>query len=361
MADSDSSEKEFDDRRRLDAEWCALVALREVLGIALKGVTLPTYLQALTLGEILAPQLFGLDVSAIANEQESTGVREYRQRAAARSQLEGRSVAPLEELEQEIKELADLLAPEVEKDLLQKQLARLYSIRQELKGKRYTEQQAILRDVFKAAREMPVSGYGADYVDFRASDERVLRLRMLHPDPPEHATGADVLYEHYWDKKRMVRLAAIQYKIWKGRTIPMSKRLQKQMDKLRRAFCDNNLCKEFGDSARKEAYRLPYCSAFLRPTDQLQNPKSRLISSGYHIPICVVQKLREKKEGKPSGIASSDFRSEALSHRIFEELFNINMLGSRWMTYSELEKLYREHGILDVDEHIVIHAQEFNS
>jgi len=44
---------------------------------------------------------------------------------------------------------------------------------------------------------------------------------------------------------------------------------------------------------------------------------------------------------------------------VFEELFNANMLGSKWLTYEELEKLYREHKILEADEHIIIHAQEF--
>ncbi len=42
-----------------------------------------------------------------------------------------------------------------------------------------------------------------------------------------------------------------------------------------------------------------------------------------------------------------------------EPLFNINMLGSKWLTYEELERFYREHMILKADERIVIHAQEF--
>jgi hypothetical protein len=51
-------------------------------------------------------------------------------------------------------------------------------------------------------------------------------------------------------------------------------------------------------------------------------------------------------------------RNASLSQNIFEECFNYNQIGSRWFIYSELEKLYKEHKILDNDEHIIIHVQE---
>jgi hypothetical protein len=54
------------------------------------------------------------------------------------------------------------------------------------------------------------------------------------------------------------------------------------------------------------------------------------------------------------------FKGKSLTSRAFEEQFNHGMLGSRWLTYVELERLYKEHKILSIDEHIIIHAQEFS-
>lgn len=138
-------------------------------------------------------------------------------------------------------------------------------------------------------------------------------------------------------------------------------RCTKQLNRFREAFCGSALCEPFEKSQRKDAYRLPYCSAFLRPTDRLQDPDCRLVSSGYHVPICVVERLWKDTSRGGQKLVSKNFRSEAVTHRVFEELFNTNMLGSKWLTYRELEELYRLHNILEPDEHIVIHAQEFTS
>jgi len=36
------------------------------------------------------------------------------------------------------------------------------------------------------------------------------------------------------------------------------------------------------------------------------------------------------------------------------------MLGSRWLTYQELEKIYQEHKLLEPKERIIVHAQEYS-
>jgi hypothetical protein len=348
-----------EERRRLDIEWTALNALREVIGIALKASVSPTYRQILALAQRLAPDLFHPDRSIIARGQESSGAREYRQRADALSKLEDRQVTPLEAINRDIERDESLVKTGGDRDLVRRRLDRLYQIRQEFQLLPYEESQLILNDVFNVDRELPTSGRGKDYSEFQLPNSRVLRIRMLHPGRAEHLTGADVLYEHYWEKKRVVRLAAVQYKIWEGRVLYKSVELERQLARLHQVFCDNDLCKEHAASKRKDAYRLPYCAAFLRPTDKLQCPDSRLISSGYHIPICVVNRLWQDTRRGGKRLSSRAFRSEAVTHRVFEELFNTNMLGSRWLTYEELERLYHEHGLLYVDEHIVVHAQDF--
>jgi hypothetical protein len=119
------------------------------------------------------------------------------------------------------------------------------------------------------------------------------------------------------------------------------------------------MCTAFQQSQRLDAYRLPYCSAFLRLTDKLEDPGSQLISSSYHVPVCVMERLWSSTP-ENSHIGSALFRSESVTGRVFEELFNANMLGSKWLTYAELERLYEQHNLLDVNERVVIHAQEFS-
>lgn len=351
-----------EEQRRLDAEWLTLSAVREAIGVALKGTRSPTYVQALDMCKSLLPALFNENVSILVKRQESLGVQKYRQKAEALSTVEDKEVTPLEAVNRDIAEIERLVAPGNNRDrsLLERDLNELHEIRRAFQPQRYTEQKLILRDMFKTNRLLPVSKEGADYREFSLTDGRVLRIRLLHPDPPEYATGADVIYEHYWDKKKVVRLAAVQYKTWKGKSLSVSQRLRKQLNKLNSTFCDNHLCEVSATSARRDAYRLPYCTAFLRPTDEIQLPNLQLTSSGYHIPICIVQRLQQSTSRGGSRLPSNMFRSEAITHKIFEEMFNTNMLGSRWLTYEELEKLYQEHRILEAGEHIIIHAQEYS-
>ena len=348
-------------RLRLNAEWVGVNALRETVGFALKGSKSPTYAQTLSLGGQLAPDLFDPDQSLLARRQESSDAREYREIAQALGSLEGRIITPVEAVNRDIVTQTKLIGTGIDQNLLSKRLYKLNQIRQELEPGALTEQQLVLRDIFRTRRALPISEEGTDYREYQVPNDRILRLRMLHPDSPEHSTGADVIYEHYWDKKTVVRLAVIKYQIWDNRVLLKSPTLRARLDRLQETFCksDLELCKAFEGSKRKDAYRLPYCSAFLRPTDKLQDLDSPLISSGYHIPTCVVERLWQSTQD--TVIASSHFRSESVTHRVFEELFNINMLGSRWLTYEELERLYREHKILDADERIVIHAQEFGA
>ncbi len=345
-------------RQRLDAEWTTISALRELIGIARKG-NRPTYRETIILAESLIPELFDRESSLLPRQKESSEARRYRQMAEADSEIQDKLVTALDLVDNDIEKFEERVEKRPGYNLLQNEIGKLHRIRQELQQREHYEQQIILRDAYKANRHFPISGEGRDYREFQLPNDRALRIRVLHPDPPEHSTGADVIYETYWDKKRRVRLAAIQYKVWKNRTLYKSSNLAKQLDKMRRVFCKNHLCEPFADSQRKNAYRLPYCSAFLRPTDKLQDPNARLISSGYHVPVCVVERSWQDTTRGGQKLESSYFRSEAVTHRVFEELFNTNMLGSKWMKYEELEDMYREHNILESDEHIVIHAQEF--
>ena len=79
------------------------------------------------------------------------------------------------------------------KELLARRVGILKKIRQELKPKKLTENQAIFRTVLKTHRKLPISGEGNDYIEYQIDDLNALRLRILHPDPPEHKIGADAI------------------------------------------------------------------------------------------------------------------------------------------------------------------------
>ena len=125
------------DPNRLNAEWVTLNALRELLGIALKGSATPTYEQALVLAKVLAPILFDSPETIIGKTRERPLVEEYRQRTQALSKLENRDVSPTEIIDKDIQDIRKLLQAESKTDLLFKRLTILESTRTLLASKKY--------------------------------------------------------------------------------------------------------------------------------------------------------------------------------------------------------------------------------
>lgn len=78
-----------------------------------------------------------------------------------------------------------------------------------------------------------------------------------------------------------------------------------------------------------------------------------MMSIGVYAPVCQVQILWN--DDRPISLKSLE--GEAVTYRVFEELFNWNLLGSRWFSYGELEKIYRDQKILDAGESVAMHLQ----
>jgi hypothetical protein len=358
-----NSENSTNFHNRLDTEWTTLNAIREMLGISLKGTLSPTYKQALDFGKVIAPELFNTKTSLLGKEEEPALVQEYRQRADGLSQIRNVSIEPLTLLDEDIALSQNLIRTSGERDKIRRRLDMLTSIRSYFLPRPYTENELILRDVYTAEREVLSSPLtSARGRDYSLPNGRGLRIRLLHPDPPEHSMGADLIYEHYWEKRRVARLALVQYKIWHNRTLYLSQaaNLEAQLQRLKSNFCDQELCTLQKESERERSYRLPYCLAFLRPTDKIQDPNGKLVSSGLHVPVCVINRLINSGEAESRKIQSNYIRSEAVTHKVFEEMLNANLLGSRWFTYDELEVLYKSHKLFQPNERITIHAQEFD-
>lgn len=337
-----------------------VLALHDIARTASETGASLTYTDILNIADELSPNFFGR-LNLLARTKESELTIEYRQRANMESAETGRIVTPATLVKTDIQKWRRYLdQPEVEdRNSVIRRLERLEKVLNELEYKPYTETKLINRDM-SVGEDLPISSKGDGYLDIALPNRRILRLKLFHPDPPENTTGTDILYEHHNIQQKEARLIAIQYKVWKKKTLytSQSPNIEEQLEKLRKLFCYNCLCDHDPEKIGEDLYRLRYCSAFLRPTDKLQSSDTRIASSGYHVPVCAAEKLWENTlVGKK--LSYEQIRKVSLTQQAFEELFYNEMLGPRWIPYDELEKMYKKHNLLKPDESVVIHAQQF--
>jgi len=343
-----------------EQQWLLLNAIRQVFGIAERSI--PTYERAAYLSVDLAPDLLSSD-SELAQAYQSETVRLYTERAFARSET------ALQLLDSEIAQLRseyDKTKPE-QRRAIEQQINKLLRARGVLDDTGWTETQAINRDADVPEKDLPISDKGQGYKEYRLDNDRRLRVRVLHPDPAEGRSGIDVIYETYQDKviineqpfKDRVRIAALQYKMWDGSALYLSqaKNLEEQIEKMRRVLCQSGLCSN--DSKNATDYRLPYCCAFLRPTDVIQTRRAWQTTRAWHVPICVAEKNFQQTKAGNKVLRASRVYPYALTQSSFLELYNHMMIGSHWMAEETLQDIYRQIGIFDKPDNITIHAQEY--
>lgn len=355
-----------EERQRLDSEWIGTVALRETFTIAQEQA--PTYLETLAYGEALYPDLFDPETSLLRQNQESIEARDYRELAKVQSIIKQRDITALEIVEREIEEVDSYLNLIGKQGFpsLKKKRRKLLKVRDELSYVIHVENQIIDRDVNKAKRKLPVSGEGKDYKEFRLNDNRALRIRLLHPNKPEHITGADLIYELYSTDGEFAYVTAVQYKLWdEGDVLYMDDRITSQIEKMRKNFCESGLCETpiFSDYASSRI--ASFCAGFLRLTSRLQKVDSNLLSKGDYIPICKLENFYQKTRTGGNKLSAGDIqefidgRTKPISHGIFEEMVKRNMLGSKAIPINYLESLYEKFSILEPNQKIIIHAQDF--
>lgn len=354
------------DTSRINSEWVTLNAFRGLTKIAAKGdLAKSTYDNALELGGALYPALLGADASILRRERESDTTKEYRQRARLKSIKSGTTVNPLSLLRVDIEDIKDLL--EVAKqnkrdkakvDQLKRRLVILVAAEAELNPVPHTENQLIFRDAMAVERTVPVFHSGKAYRDFELPDSNILRVRVLHPDNPEHVTGADVIYERHSPTEEKASIVAVQYKIWEDKVLYLTdERMQKQLVRLKKFTCDKKVCDQPKDA---NTYRFPCCAGFLRPTDKLQRADQSFVSSGEHLPICRIDDCKSRSPRGKDILEYKKIRDVSLSSEMFEQLFNKGKIGSRLLDYAELKELYAEHDVAADEDTVVIYAQEFS-
>lgn len=350
---------------RVDAEWLMINAVRELLKMATKGdIRKSTYNNAMEFGGEIYPDLLGPDVSLLRRERESDTAKEYRQRARLKSLKTGENIDPLSLIVTDIFEIEDLLqiakmeSSRERVDQLKRKLNLLNYAKDDLSPEKHTENQLIFRDAYNSQRNLPELGLGKGCKDYELPDGNVLRIRVLHPDKPEQVTGADILYERHATYDAEASVVAVQYKIWEEKVLRLNdERMQGQLNRLEAFTCKNGLCTSPGNGKK---YRFPHCAAFLRPTDKLQKVDQKLISSGEHVPICLIDECTTKSERGVDTLTYNSMRGTSLSNEVFEYLFNAGRIGSRMIPYKELAELYKKYEVAGSENHVVIHAQEYN-
>jgi hypothetical protein len=91
----------------------------------------------------------------------------------------------------------------------------------------------------------------------------------------------------------------------------------------------------------------------------LQSPDATLISSGLHIPLCVTDVSWATNNRGGVSLFKANDEGQSVARSIFEDLFSNSLLGSIKFPAAKLEELYRATGILEGDESIILHAQEY--
>lgn len=351
---------------RINSEWVALSAIRGMAKIAAKGDTSKaTYNDALELGAEIYPELLGAESSILRREHESDTAREYRQRAILKTIQQQAEVRPEVLLKADIDDLEDLLRiakhqrdNKAKVDQLKRKLSMWKSAEQEITPVAHTENQLIFRDAMAVERVVPALRSGKSYRDFRLPTSEILRVRVLHPDKPEHITGADIIYEIHSPNDESARLVVVQYKIWDKKVLPLNDaRMRAQINRMKAFCCTKGICANSEDG---NTYRFPCCSGFLRPTDKLQKANQAFISSGQHLPLCHIDRCKSKTPRGVEVLELKNMRGVSLTSEMFEALFNKEKIGSRKISYDELRELYRKHTVATESDTVVIYAQEFS-
>ncbi len=352
------SNENVDESERRDISFQLVNALREVVSISKKLNQPISYEQTLDLLEDINPEIYSKVSALMDRKNESDWVKYYKELADAQS-TEGVEINPVDLIEKDLEVLSKVAQNKDNKRFLNKRIRDYKNAIEYFQPRKISEHKILNRDVYLADRpDLKIRNKiyeKEEYIDYQLDNANVLRLRLLHPDNAENIIGADLIYEHIDTKSGYVRFLHMQYKTWDNKTLNFKAgSLDAQVEKLEQNLCKSGFChNEEGNKSIKN-YRLPYCCAFLRPTSKLQNSDSKMVSTGLHIPICEVKKIMEKDKS----LNKDNIKGKNVSYKIFDELFNARMIGSRWLTYEEHTKFYEERNLLDVDNIVRLHAQE---
>jgi hypothetical protein len=358
----------MEDLDQLQKEWTFINATKEALRIFDPHENV-TYADAIQFSKRINNELFRNSKTGLSRkthleklydkyDQESIAVtRETKRKTTAEDLIKKRI--------EEIKRLSKQFTKADDYERLKKERSELntmikFQIKPILGLEEVTENQAIIYDS-EAARKSHTfvkSHLGKFQEFYNYERDAIFRVAVLHPNPSEAVTGTDLIYEQYNELASHVRIVALQYKVWQDGVLYFSSasNLDDQLKKMSKCFCEDNFCKDDkGNNVCMDGFRLPYCVAFLKPTDKLQNPKN-LITSGLHVPVCIIDKLKTPTS-KGVKLERIHIQNASLNSGSFEDLFNRQMIGSKWMKVEDLENFYQQSKVLSSSGKIVLYTQ----
>ena len=331
---------------RRNTAFQATNAVREALTLAKQSGIATTYEQALDHIYDLSPAAYDNIISQLESKNESEDVKYFKEVAKAEK------ISELILIDREINDLGVLIEKADEKEHLKKKLISLIAVKNYFKPRGITEHKTLSHDFYLAKRPYFDEAIYTDdsYKDYKLGKNHFLRLRLLHPDHAESILGADLIYEQFDLLKNKVRFVHLQYKSWNNNSFNFSDdRLLSQVNKMENHLCKGGYCQGKHGQNYTKRYRLPYCAGFLRPTSNKMSSTSKMISSGYHLPICELKKIAANSQK----ISKEELKDMSISHNIFEEAF-----VSRWISIDELEAFYKKTGLTSLSDTVRIHAQE---
>ncbi|WP_430468226.1 hypothetical protein [Winogradskyella ouciana] len=347
-----------EEEERRNRAFQMLSAMREALTISKRTRQAIPYKRALQLVNDFDPELFKDFQNLLTKTNESEIVKYYKQKAEALSLESGHTISPEQLIQKDLDTEIRIRNAGENTNLIQRKVFELESALEYFQPEDISENYILNHDFSLTHKHEFFNKKiydSAKVKDYELTGNRVLRLRLLHPDKAERIIGSDLVYEQFDLKSQKVRFIHIQYKTWNTKTLYFSQgNMIDQIEKLDKNICKSGYCQNEKGSKFSSNYRFPYCSAFLRPTSFLTKPDASLISSGIHLPVCMVNKIRETD--KKVDVKNS--KGKSVGHRIFEELFIDKHIGSRWLTFNELEQFYKEKGITSETGRIRVHAQE---
>lgn len=353
----------YPNERKKNLSFHIVSAIREAMNLAKKTDPPITYEQAFDTLFDLNEELYNEVIKELPQQNQNETAKLFIAKAKLSKEVD-EVTAALKEIQNEFDDNEVLLKgtdgdEESKKRLIARQTV-LLAAKNSLGERRIREHRILQRDFSKINRD----DFGAQFigqddykVDYLLDKNSYLRIRLLHPENMEAITGADLVYEQHNLASRKIRVMLLQYKIWDDKGIMYFSQgsLESQLRKMKALFCDRGFCDRPTKLDGELDYRFPYCSCFLRPTDQFQENSTKLISSGIHIPVCTALHLRDNGEQK---LDKKYMRVQSLNHTMFEPLFNKGFVGSRWLEENELKNFYLESGIIESDESLMIYARE---
>lgn len=347
---------------RTNIAFQTVAAMRDVINIAEKNRFTPTYEKSLAYIKDISPAIYNDIINLLPGKNESEIVKLFKEKADSllnedeKSNLNERAV----ELILKAIDDCDVIIGKTPKNKQTKNYKKkLKSALKCFETREMIENQLLNHDFYIANRKgFALFKEGCDHKNYRLSNGKTLRIYLVHMTNVETKLGVDMIYECYDLTLNYVRIAHLQYKTWKTKTLTFDQRELNQIERLKQNNCSCNNCipPPNGAFASTSNYRYPYCSAFLRPTNKVIPKGGKMKSMGDHIPLC---KLNEMLASKTQ-IDKSSIHEISITQNNFEEGFNKSQIGSRWMPIGDLEAYYEKRKLNELSGNVRIIAQEID-